>query len=66
IGLIIGDGYNTPDCVKNDDGTAIDIYAMSSVAWKAIQELSNKNEALNNKISDLQSEIDILRKETSK
>lgn len=65
IGLIIGDGYNTPDCVKNDDGTAIDIYAMSSVAWKAIQELSNKNEALNNRISDLQSEIDILRKETT-
>lgn len=65
IGLIIGDGYNTPDCIKNDDGTAIDIYAMSSVAWKAIQELSNKNEALNNRISDLQSEIDILRKETT-
>ncbi len=65
IGLIIGDGYNTPDCVKNDDGTAIDIYAMSSVAWKAIQELSDKNETLNNRISDLQSEIDILRKETT-
>lgn len=65
IGLIIGDGYNTPDCVKNNDGTAIDIYAMSSVAWKAIQELSNKNEALNNRISDLQSEIDILRRETT-
>ncbi|MCO8294697.1 tail fiber domain-containing protein [Tetragenococcus halophilus] len=65
IGLIIGDGYNTPDCVKNDDGTAIDIYAMTSVAWKAIQELSDKNETLNNRISDLQSEIDILRKETT-
>lgn len=65
IGLIIGDGYNTPDCVKNDDGTAIDVYAMTSVAWKAIQELSNKNETLNNRISDLQSEIDILRKETT-
>lgn len=65
IGLIIGDGYNTPDCVKNDDGTAIDVYAMTSVAWKAIQELSDKNEALNNRISDLQSEIDILRKETT-
>lgn len=61
IGLIIGDGYNTPDCVKNDDGTAIDIYAMSSVAWKAIQELSNKNRILNDRISDLQSEIDILK-----
>lgn len=66
IGLIIGDGYNTPDCVKNDDGTAIDIYAMSSVAWKAIQELSDKNETLNNRILDLQSEIDILRRETTK
>ncbi|WP_061840090.1 tail fiber domain-containing protein [Tetragenococcus halophilus] len=65
IGLIIGDGYNTPDCVKNDDGTAIDVYAMTSVAWKAIQELSDKNETLNNRISDLQSEIDILRKETT-
>ncbi|GFK24878.1 hypothetical protein [Tetragenococcus halophilus] len=65
IGLIIGDGYNTPDCVKNDDGTAIDVYAMTSVAWKAIQELSDKNETLNNRISDLQSEIDILRRETT-
>lgn len=61
IGLIIGDGYNTPDCIKNDDGTAIDVYSMTSVAWKAIQELSTKNEVLNNRISNLQSEIDILR-----
>ncbi|MCO8292328.1 tail fiber domain-containing protein, partial [Tetragenococcus halophilus] len=65
IGLVIGDGYSTPDCIKNDDGTAIDVYAMTSVAWKAIQELSDKNETLNNRISDLQSEIDILRRETT-
>lgn len=61
IGLVIGEGYNTPDCVQNDDKTAIDVYSMTSVAWQAIQELSNKNEILNDRISDLQSEIDILK-----
>ncbi|MDN6664508.1 MAG: tail fiber domain-containing protein, partial [Tetragenococcus koreensis] len=55
-GLIIGDDYQTPDCIKSDDGSAIDLYAMSSLGWKAIQELSDK-------VKDLRSEIDLLREE---
>lgn len=55
-GLVIGEGYNTPECVQNEEETGIDIYAMATVAWKAIQELSQQNE-------DLKSEIDIIRKE---
>lgn len=55
-GLIIGDDYQTPDCIKSDDNSAIDLYAMSSMGWKAIQELSEK-------IKDLRSEMDLLRRE---
>ncbi|MDN6664967.1 MAG: tail fiber domain-containing protein, partial [Tetragenococcus koreensis] len=55
-GLIIGDDYQTPDCIKSDDNSSIDLYAMSSVGWKAIQELSQETK-------DLRSEIDILRRE---
>lgn len=56
IGLIIGDDYQTPDCIKSDDNSAIDLYAMSSLGWKAIQELSEK-------VKDLRSEMDLLRRE---
>lgn len=56
VGLVIGEGYQSPKCVQSDDGTGIDVYSMASVAWKAIQELSQETK-------DLRSEIDILRRE---
>lgn len=37
-GLVIGEGYRTPKLLIDGDG--IEQYAMTSVAWKAIQELS--------------------------
>ncbi len=41
IGLVIGDGYKTPkEVMSNND--AINMYSMNSLAWKAIQELSQK------------------------
>lgn len=46
VGLIIGEGYQSPKCVQSDDGTGIDVYSMTSVAWKAIQEMSKEIENL--------------------
>lgn len=52
IGLIIGEGYKTPkEVVSNSD--AINMYSMNSLAWKAIQELSQKISALENEIKEL-------------
>lgn len=39
IGLVIGEEYNTPEEVLNEDKNGIDIYSMISLSWKAIQEL---------------------------
>jgi len=41
-GLVIGDGYNTPEEVISSDGKHIDLYSMIALAWKAIQELADK------------------------
>lgn len=41
-GLVIGDGYNTPEEVISSDGKHVDLYSMIALAWKAIQELADK------------------------
>ena len=41
-GLVIGDNYNCPSEVKAENGKGIEIYSMSTLAWKAIQELSEQ------------------------
>ncbi len=41
-GLVIGDGYNTPEEVISSDGKHVDLYSMVALAWKAIQELADK------------------------
>lgn len=54
IGLIIGEGYNTPkEVISNNE--AINMYSMNSLSWKAIQELSQK-------VADLEKEIKELKK----
>ena len=48
VGFVIGDGYDPPPaCVLAEDGRGINLYAMISVCWKAIQELSAKLEGGN-------------------
>ncbi|MEK3890257.1 phage tail spike protein [Bacillus sp. FSL K6-3431] len=42
LGVIIGGKYNTPKEIINPDGDAIDLYAMTTMGWKAIQELDTK------------------------
>lgn len=41
-----------PPCVRGDDGKSVDIYGMTSVAWKAIQELANKVDKLEKQLSN--------------
>lgn len=47
IGLVIGDGYNTPqEIISNKKG--INSYSMISISWKAIQEIDEKIEKIIN------------------
>lgn len=59
IGLAIGGEYNVPEEViaESDDGelSGVDLYAMVSMAWKAIQEQSEKIEALEKRVAELES-----------
>lgn len=45
-GVVIGDGYRTPDEIISISGNGIDTYSMVSVLWKAVQELSAEVEKL--------------------
>ena len=47
IGLVIGEGYRTPNEVVSKK-EAVDLYAMTSISWKAIQELDRKIEKIIN------------------
>jgi hypothetical protein len=50
MGFVIGEGYDPPpDCVLAEDGNGVNLYAMSAVCWKAIQELSEKVILLENR-----------------
>ena len=53
IGLIIGDGYNCPEEVISENGQGIEQYSMTSLAWKAIQELAEENSNLKERIDKL-------------
>ena len=39
IGLVIGDGYKTPEEDLSENNSGVDLYSMVSLSWKAIQEL---------------------------
>ena len=58
-GLVIGDGYNTPEGVIDGDG--VEQYLMNSWSWKAIQELDSEQQSLKDRIAWLESENDYLR-----
>ena len=71
IGFVIDDNYNTPDEIiasdkkiqkkemkKTEDlDKAIDLYAMSSIEWKAIQEQQEMIESLKSKINELEEKL---------
>lgn len=52
IGFVIGDKYNTPKEVIANSGEGIDTYSMSSIMWKAIQELTAKVEQLEKEVTN--------------
>ena len=50
IGLVVGKDYNCPDEVVSEDKKGVEIYSMIALAWKAIQELSEENKKLKEKL----------------
>lgn len=54
IGFVIGKTRRTPNIIisKNNDG--IDIYAMESILWKAMQEQQEQIESLQRKIKEME------------
>ena len=60
IGLVIGEKYNTPKELvvdtEGEDAQGIDLYAMISMAWKAIQEQQEKIESLEKRVAELEKE----------
>ena len=56
IGLVIGNKYNTPCEVLNNENTGVDLYSMIGVAWQSIKELNAKIEQLEEKIKELESD----------
>lgn len=56
-GLVIGDGYNAPDAALSVDGKAVNQYSMTSLLWRATQEIS---EDTKQQIASLQERIDTL------
>lgn len=54
IGLVIGEGYNCPNEVISEDGQGVEQYSMTSLAWKAIQELIEEKNKLKERIEKLE------------
>jgi len=52
-GLVIGDGFSTPEGVIDGDG--VEQYLMNAWSWKAIQELADEIDRLKQEIENLKS-----------
>ncbi len=50
VGFVIGDKYNTPNIVKSSTGEAIESYTMSSINWRALQQVIERLEIVERKI----------------
>lgn len=59
-GLVIGEKYNCPQEVIAENGRGVEIYSMITLAWKAIQELSNQNRQQEKTIKQLLVKIEEL------
>lgn len=58
IGFVIGENYNTPEEVINENRTGIDTYAMISVLWQAVKEQQEIIENLKERVEKLERESD--------
>ena len=63
-GLVIGDGYNTPSEIISADGKHINLYSMTSFAWKAIQELASALSKTQAELSALKESIETSASQT--
>ena len=52
IGLVIGEGYNCPEQVIDEKGEGVEQYSLTSLLWKAVQELTDKVERLEAKLNE--------------
>ena len=66
IGLVIGNDYKTPDEILNEKKNGIDLYSMSSLSWKGLQEAMQLIEKQDKQIKQLQKETEKLKKEREK
>ena len=57
IGFVIGNTRRTPKEVISNSEDGIDIYAMESILWKAMQEQQEQIEILQNKIKEMEEKI---------
>lgn len=57
IGFVIGNTRRTPKEVISNSEDGIDIYAMESILWKAMQEQQEQIETLQNKIKEMEEKI---------
>jgi len=48
-----------PSAVVEDSGEAISIYSMNSILWKAVQELSEKVDKLQNELTELRNKVEV-------
>ncbi|MGG3920346.1 phage tail spike protein [Geobacillus thermodenitrificans] len=62
-GLVIGDGYNTPEGVVDGDG--VEQYLMNAWSWKAIQELDSIQTNHSNRIAWLELENQYLKQKNN-
>ena len=56
VGLVLGEGYNAPKEVAVGN-IGVDLYSMSSLSWKAIQELTEQNKALQQRLHELEKRL---------
>lgn len=53
IGAIIGEDYNCSDEIISSNNEGIDIYSMTSILWKAVQEQQKEIEQLKKELKEL-------------
>lgn len=57
IGFIIGDNYKTPDEVIDKEGQAVSLYSAIGILWKGFQEQQVKIEKLEERVEQLEKEV---------
>ena len=46
IGFVVGGNYRCPNEIQSNDKKGVEVYSIATLAWKAIQELTERVEKL--------------------